>query len=322
MADQPLPALSSLAAARLAHATPAPRAGELWRVRWDDHAGVVLLLEVHDSHLEVAPVSLDDDANETARRASADASTLGFPVAVWTTDTVTIPVRVLDYQLGTLHVPPDDLPRGSSSWGPTDPRELVRARAQDLLDALTLARWVPDTSTGIANLSEAAANADPRALIDLLGVPRARSLRDGILQLKQGEATPLANILGLAPDDLEAATSSPLPDDLVVAMDQPAVRTRVGDLAERRGTSEVAAWREVAQGAFNSPPGSTAGWVPHGKAASRPTSMPPCAPPVPTRGPPPVRRSHDRQSPTCDATPRRCARSGIRDGQCRLRAVR
>lgn len=250
MADQPLPAPGPLAAARLAHATPSPRAGELWRVRWDNHAGVVLLLEVHDSHLEVAAVSLDDDANETAKRASADATTLRFPVAVWMADTTTIPVRVLDYQLGRLYVPADDLPRGSTSWGPTDPRELVRARAQDLLDVLALARWAPDASMGIANLSEAAANADPRALIGLLGVPRASGLRDGVLRLERGEAKPLAKILGLAPSDLEAATSPPLPDDLVAAMDQPSVRTRVDELAERRGTSEVAVWREAARGAF------------------------------------------------------------------------
>lgn len=251
MADQRLPAPGPLAAARLGHATPAPQTGDLWRVRWGNLAGVVLLLEVHDDHLEVAPVSLDDDADATAKRASADATTLGFPLAVWMTDATTIPVRVLDYLLGTLHVAPDDLPRGSTSWGPADPRELVRAQAQDLLDALTVARWAPDTTTaGTVNLSEAAMNADPSAVVGLLGAARARSLRDGVLRLEQGEAEPLADILGLTPDDLEAATAPPLPDDLVAAMDQPAVRARVDELALRRGTSEVAAWRDVAQGAF------------------------------------------------------------------------
>ena len=48
--------------------------------------------------------------------------------------------------------------------------------------------------------------------------------------------------------DLLTATQPPLPDDLVAAMDLPAIRAQVDLLAARRGADEVATWRAAAYG--------------------------------------------------------------------------
>ena len=132
-----------LARAREAHATPAPSPGQLWRARWADQAGAVLILHATDDHLRVAPVSFDEAPDETAVLAPAEANTLQLDLAIWTSDDVNIPARVLDYKLGELTTDTIELDHGSLNWGPTDPRTLTRARMQDLLDALETAEWAP-----------------------------------------------------------------------------------------------------------------------------------------------------------------------------------
>ncbi|GGF56189.1 hypothetical protein GCM10011519_32660 [Marmoricola endophyticus] len=253
----------SLAQARQAHATPTPSPGDLWRARWNDQAGVLLVLDsittprgaeeggsqVNPGHLiRVAAVSLDSDADETAAVAAAETNTLHLELAVWVRNEATVPVRVLDYKLGELTADLMDLPPGDLNWGATDPRTIARARQRDLLDLLAEAEWAP-SGTGNLDLDTVLKGADPRAVAAALGsVPRAAALRRGQVDLSQAEANSLAEVLQVPAATLLSATNPPLPEDLVAAMDLPEVRSLVHRLAARRDQDEVETWRTAAYG--------------------------------------------------------------------------
>lgn len=250
MTEQPSAGSVTLAEARNQHATPTPEPGQLWRVRWNDQAGVVLVLTVADDHMRVAPVSLDELPDETAADAPASTNTLGLPLAIWSSDAAAIPARVLDYKLGELDATPASLPRGSVNWGPTDPRTLVRARLQDLIETLEEAQWAPSATT-VLDLGSVLRGADLRAIQDVLGeTSRVAALRRGQVDLTTDEAERLSRLLNVPAADLLATVRPPLPDALVAEMDLPAVRSLVDRLAERRDTNEAETWRSAAYGVW------------------------------------------------------------------------
>lgn len=196
MTPRPTPG-SSLAEAREAHATPAPSRGNLWRARWSDQAGVLLVFEHTANGLRVAPVSLEESPDETALMAPAPTNTLALDLVVWVQDEVVVPTRVLDYKLGDLEADLADLSPGTVNWGPTDPRTITRARLQDFLDLLQDARWAPRGDAGI-DLAAALRGADIRAIAATLGsVPRAAALRRGQVDLSADEAGRVAEVLGV-----------------------------------------------------------------------------------------------------------------------------
>lgn len=246
MTPRPPTSDNTLAQARTGHATPVPAPGDLWRARWDDQAGVVLVLAHAADHLRVAPVSLDALPDETAALAPAETHTLGFDIAIWTSDETDVPLRVLDYKLGHLNQSLSTLKRGTVNWGTTDPRTLARAHLQDLVETLEAAEWAPARATDL-DLAATLAGANVRAISEVLGSPkRAAALRRGQVDLTTDEATQLSGLLGVPADDLLAATQPPLPDELVAAMDLPNVRSLVDRLAARRRTNEVETWRTAA----------------------------------------------------------------------------
>lgn len=241
---------TALARARAEHATPVPSPGQLWRARWENQAGVVLILETISNRLHVVPVSLDEAPDETAVQAPADANTLQLDLAIWIGDGVNVFPRVLDYKLGDLTTDTAELDHGSINWGPTDPRTLTRARLQDLLDALETAQWAPADRSDL-DLPAVLKGADIAAVTEVLGsTPRAAALRRGRVSLTAEEADELAELLHVDASDLLTATQPPLPDDLVAAMDLPAIRAQVDLLAARSGADEVATWRTCAYGVF------------------------------------------------------------------------
>lgn len=266
MTSQPTPpAVSggSLADARRAHATPTPSQGDLWRARWNDQAGVLLILDhttparsgqTAGPHVgepgvvHVAAVTLDNDADETAMVASSATNTLHLDLTVWVHDDATVPVRVLDYKLGELTANLTDLPPGTVAWGHADPRNIIRARQRDLLDLFAEAEWAP-RGTSDLDLVAVLKGADPRAVAAALGsVPRAAALRRGQVDLTGAEAERLAEVLRVPAVTLLAATQPPLPEELVTAMDSPEVRLLVDRLAARRNQDEIETWRTAAYG--------------------------------------------------------------------------
>ncbi|MFE6509222.1 hypothetical protein ACFVDI_02485 [Nocardioides sp. NPDC057767] len=239
-------------------ATPDPGVGEVWRVRWDDAAGAVMIIAV-DSSTEVsgpaksvraAPVSFGDEPDDSAVLAPAAAHDLGFDLAVWVNDAADVPVRVLEAKLGQCTIAETGaFPRGTRNWGPTDPRSRHRARLQDLMDRLAGASWVP-VRAGATSLASMLANADIRDVAEALGsIPAAMQLRRGQGWLTPDQAHKLAPILSVAPETLLAA-SSPLPAELITAMDQPRVRALVDRVAQQRKQDELTAWRSAAYGVY------------------------------------------------------------------------
>lgn len=260
-----------------AHNTPPPRVGDVWRVRWQDSAGAVLVTYVDEKHdtggqpsavrhavaaLRVAPVSFDEEPDDSAVLAPAFAHDLGFDVAVWVDDEAEVPARVLEFKLGQFTVPGvDGLPRGTRNWGPTDPRTQTRARLQDLVEELVEATWAPTQSQAVS-LPDLLAAADIREVAKALGsVPAAMQLRRGQATLTPEQADRLAPVLSRTPDELLAANPA-LPDDLVAVMDQPSVRSLVDRIAARQHQDEVTTWRNAAYGVY------TLAAREHGRAAT------------------------------------------------------
>ena len=239
---------SSLQLARrvAARETPPPQSGDVWRVRWDDLAGTVLVVGIGATGARVAPVSFDTDADDSAVLAPAFSSDLGFDAAIWVSDESDVPIRVFECKVGALtHPGTDGLPRGTRNWGATDPRTRARAHLQDLVEHLQEATWAPQP-TGHTTLQDILAKTDIGDVAQALGsLPLAMQLRrgEGLLTAEQAEL--LAPIVGRAPDELLAANPA-LPDELVAEMDQPRVRSLVDRVATQRGQDEREAWRSAA----------------------------------------------------------------------------
>jgi hypothetical protein len=254
-----------VAQAAAARHTPSPQVGDVWKVRWQEAVGAVLVTALERdrqfdgavspgalvSSLRVVPVSFDEVPDESAVLAPAFTHDLGFDLCLWVDDEAEVPARVLECKVGHFTVPGvSGLPRGSRNWGPTDPRTLARAHVQDLVDEMVDASWTPARGGHEVSISALLANADIRRVAEALGsVPAAMQLRKGQAWLTPEQAERLAPVLSRSADELLAANPA-LPDELVTVMDQPSVRLLVDELAEQRQLDEVTAWRRAAFGAY------------------------------------------------------------------------
>lgn len=239
---------SSLQLARrvAARETPPPQSGDVWRVRWEDLAGTVLVVGIGSTGARVAPISFDTEADDSAVLAPASSSDLGFDVAIWVSDESDVPLRVFECKVGSLTQPgTTGLPRGTRNWGATDPRTRARAHLQDLVEYLQDATWAPQ-QVALTTLSDVLADADIGEVAQAVGsLPLAMQLRRGEGLLTAEQAERLAPIVDRTSDELLAA-NPPLPDELVAEMDQPRVRSLVDRIAAQRGQGEREAWRTAA----------------------------------------------------------------------------
>lgn len=241
---------SALRDARRSRRTPLPAAGDFWRMRWDETALVALVAEVDPPLVRAVPVTLDVEADDSAVVAPTSAHDLGVDVTIWIEDGSAVPMRVLEFKLGSLAVPGTaELAAGTTNWGPTDPRTRLRAALQDAIESLAHASWVPIAS---------AENVDLDALLDTLdfddvvravgSVQLASRLRRGEAELTEQQAGRLADLLGVPSTQLISSTQPVLPDELVAAMDVPEVRARVDRMAQARDRGEIETWRSCAYG--------------------------------------------------------------------------
>jgi transcriptional regulator with XRE-family HTH domain len=219
-------------------------------VRWDETALVAFVAEVDPPLVRAVPVTLDMEGDDSAVVAPPSAHDLGVDVTIWVGDDSAVPMRVLEFKLGSLAVPSTaELAAGTTNWGPTDPRTRLRAGLQDAIESLADASWAPDAS---------AENVDIEALLDTLdfddvvravgSVQLASRLRRGEAELTEQQARRLADLLGVPTTQLMSATQPVLPDELVAAMDIPEVRARVDRMAQARNREEIETWRSCAYG--------------------------------------------------------------------------
>jgi hypothetical protein len=231
-----------------ARETPTPQAGDVWRVRWEELAGTVLIIGVGGTGARIAPVSFDTEPDDSAVLAPAFSSDLGFDMAIWAADESDVPLRVFECKLGELTIAgTEGLRQGTKNWGATDPRTRTRAHLQDLVEFLQDATWAPQ-QTNHVSLQSLLAHADIGAVANALGsLPIAMQLRRGEGLLTAEQAKQLAPVLGATPAELLAA-NPPLPNELVAEMDQPRVRTMVDRVAVERDQDELETWLTAAYG--------------------------------------------------------------------------
>lgn len=230
-------------------APPEPAAGQLWRARWGSAAHLVVLLSaVWEGVVTVAPASMERRLlDEESVLLPPEASDLERLLVVWIGLAREVPVRVLDRSPGALRVDVEtlqDAARGPEIESPIDPRELSRARLLDLLDALVAASWSPPGTGSLQHLLSAL---KPAEIAVALSCPpyRALELARGQQTVTASEADALAPLVGVSPAELLQA-NPPVPAELVSLMDWPRRRAQVERLAERKGLSVPAAWREAA----------------------------------------------------------------------------
>lgn len=232
-----------------------PTAGQLWRGRWEGSACLLLLIDVQDSVILAAPVTLNaDDADDQSVVAPAELLAVQMAATIWLGLAHEIPMRVLDRPIGSATSPPaegtrveqlESLPRGRRVHTPADPRALVRARLLDTVETFAEATWVPSHQGGLPALLE---DVDFTALAGVLGSPAAAlAVKRGKQPLTAAQAQQLAALVNRDPGDLLAGNPA-LPDELVAVFDRPQVRGDVVRLAQRRGITELQARRDAAYG--------------------------------------------------------------------------
>ncbi|MEV8372659.1 hypothetical protein AB0P21_07970 [Kribbella sp. NPDC056861] len=211
---------------------------------------VAFVAEVNPPSVRAVPVTLDVEADDSAVVAPASAHDLGVDVTIWVNDDSAVPMRVLEFKLGSLAVPSTaELAAGTANWGPTDPRTRLRADLQDAIESLADASWVPDAEAGAVDLDALLDTAEFDDVVRAVGSVRLASrIRRGEASLTEQQAAGLAELLGVSTAHVLSASQPVLPDELIAAMDLPEVRARVDRMAQAREREEIETWRFCAYG--------------------------------------------------------------------------
>jgi hypothetical protein len=241
---------------------PEPGEGQLWRARWEDQVEIVLVTATAPGRVQVVPVTLDlgyeDDETLVV---PPDSGPLGVSFLIWRGLARDLPLRVLDRYLGS---PREGLRTaaelaaaatggagtGTAITSATDPRSEYRARLEDGLDSLAAASWAPRGTGELGALLQADGQG-PATLIALLGITpqQALALLRGQAPLSPSQADLVAQVTDRPVAELIAANPA-LPTELVSRLDQPRRRRQVQQLAARRGTGEIDAWRQAGYETF------------------------------------------------------------------------
>jgi hypothetical protein len=241
---------------------PEPGEGQLWRARWEDQVEIVLVTATTPGGVQVVPVTLDvgyeDDETLVV---PPDSGPLGVSFLIWRGLARDLPLRVLDRYLGSPReglrtaaelaaAATEGARTGTAITSATDPRSEYRARLADGLDILAAASWAPEGTGQLGALLQAAGQ-NPGTLIALLGITpqQALALLRGQAPLSPSQADLVAQATDHPVAELIAANPA-LPTELVSRLDQPRRRRQVQQLAARRGTGEIDAWRQAGYETF------------------------------------------------------------------------
>ncbi|MGK5738907.1 hypothetical protein [Micromonospora sp. URMC 103] len=238
-----------------------PRVGQFWRARWGDVTELVLLLQVDAGEVGVAPASLEDEyADDQTIVLPPALTSLNSPVAVWAGISRTVPVCVLDRQVGearfdlTMNWVKQATARGAACGRPVtsaiDPLVEFRSGLVDAMTTLTEATWAP-AGTGQLTQLITAAGITMSELVERLDVApqRALAIRRGQAAATETEAQALAAVLQMGVVDILNANPT-LPPDLISELSQPSCRQDVSRLAKRWGRDEREVWQVAAFGVY------------------------------------------------------------------------
>jgi hypothetical protein len=128
---------------------PEPLAGQLWRARWEDDVGLVVLVSVGDTSVVAAPLTFDICyADDTALVLEAEDSDFATAMVIWPALRTRLPMFVLDRTAGALaqasagrYTDTDASGTGPGRQGaavvnPLDARSEYRARLGDTMSML------------------------------------------------------------------------------------------------------------------------------------------------------------------------------------------
>ncbi|UVS80553.1 hypothetical protein [Actinokineospora sp. UTMC 2448] len=245
--------------------------GQVWRASWDDVSLLVLLLDVGDFDVTMAPVTLDPPAeDEHCLVLEPRGTAFGVPVTVWRGLQAELPVRVLDAVLdqwadelvnaadqrleADAGLPPRSR-RGTPILSEFDQAATVRAEILDDLDALRASPALPIESEGRSTPSLVNVLADKfnfeglmTALIPL-GLTQAEvmDIVRGYKPMTPAQALAVSESTGVD-HELVSQAVRPLPADLVAKVQHPRFRAVWREHAARDNTDEAAAREAGAYG--------------------------------------------------------------------------
>jgi hypothetical protein len=240
------------------------RSNGLWLARWS--GATVMLLVISESTSQTvlaAPVTVEPGLlDQEAVIVEPSANTLGLPITVWLGITREVPIQTLERQLGEL--PPHALDTARSTSKPgflpdteqdplpwSSPSAEKKAELEDILESwLTDLKPLPSTATESGPTREK----PPLTLqqvMEALNIPQRKAMNviRGTFQLSPAETEQLALHTGL-PADALSSLATPLPNELLVELQQPRWRFLIRTEAKKLKTDEPAARLAVAREAY------------------------------------------------------------------------
>jgi hypothetical protein len=238
----------------------------LWTARWAGSSILLLIVDKSPNPQKVlaAPVTLEPGLqDQESIVVDASANDLGVPITVWLGITRDVPIQTLERPLGVLSA--GALKTANKAGGAHllldaehASQQLVstsaekRAEMEDTLD-----RWIEDLQSLPSETPERVTSSGKpsitlKQVMDALNVPQRKAMNivRGNYQLSPGEARQLALYIGSSPEAL-SSIAEPLPNDLLLELQQPRWRLLVRSEAERLKTDEPAARLSVAREAFS-----------------------------------------------------------------------
>ena len=247
--------------------------GQVWRARWEQLAGLVLVVHVGDREVEVVPVTIDPPIEDELSVVVDGASTaFGVDATAWNGLRSAIPIRVLDRPIddwGAAMAEAVVAAERDRTWATEVPIRPGQQIDSDLNPDAMFRAELTDNVHDLASVSMLPASKDTdeqqtttlrmllanRLNLGLLCTtlnmrqPLVMRLLNGKLPLKPAQLDLVAAATKL-PVDVIRASVHPLPYGLAIAAEHPRWRPNWTQRANDLGLSEAEAQLEGAYGVF------------------------------------------------------------------------
>lgn len=248
------------------------RPGQIWSAEWAEEVVCVLVLTaaIPSRWISVIPVLFEPEAREgTDIFLRPDQTSLGVPATVWPDLVWELPLKTLDRPLGSASsdilesvltweqnqrsgTAPTDSGQGSDNFISPSTRDRLRAEIQDSLETLKSAAQATDervaaSASGLIRQKSLSF----KVVMQTLGVSQqqAMAIARGKHPLRPDEARLLADQSGHSLEEVQSV-ASPLPEEVLVELDQPRWRALVRDEARRQYLDDDAARLSLGYEAF------------------------------------------------------------------------
>lgn len=263
----PSVAISDELLARLRQEPREPFRGQLWRLRWEEHAALAVLLKVDGDDVTVMPVTLDPQMGDDYTIVVSESwSPLAAAVGIWVGLETVVPLWVLDRDLGDIDAldqiaevrrafrkgiaASEIVVVGLQVTDPTDERSAYRHEVGASFHALSEAEWLADgTFAGTESaplLTEMLETVGPRQIAETLDLnaPSTFALLSGEWLVTEDQALLLEMLIGRPAAEILAAVPAP-PSRLLRALSHPRHRAVIEARAAQCGLSGAQERREA-----------------------------------------------------------------------------